>query len=71
LTEYLKRVHKPQSKQEEYYHWNTECPDIPKRGKDTMLIFHEKPLNTLPCQKCTQIDMDKKAKRQKAKKPPR
>jgi len=61
-------VHNSQSTQEEFYHWNTECPDIPTRGKETMLIFHTKPLNYQPCQKCAQLDEKKKAQRVQASK---
>jgi len=45
-----------------------QCPDVPKRGKETMLIFHTKPLNYGPCQKCAQLDEKKKAQRVQASK---
>jgi len=71
LKEYIKRADNPKSSQKEVYHWNAECPDSPKRGTETVLIFHEKPINALPCQKCSRIDEEKKAKKAKARKPPK
>lgn len=56
MAEYVKRVHSEQPDQEEYYHWHKECPDYPRRGKETVLIFKNKPSHIPPCPKCTQLD---------------
>jgi len=56
MAEYVKRVHSEQPDQEEYYHWHKECPDYPRRGNETVLIFKNKPSHIPPCPKCAQID---------------
>ena len=61
MTEYLKRLHRRQPDQEEYYHWKTDCPDFPRRGKKIIMIFQNKPLHFSPCLKCTQLDKDEKS----------
>jgi len=37
MAEYVKRLHSEQSDQDGYYHWHNECPDYPRRGKETIL----------------------------------
>jgi len=56
MVEYVKKVHSEQSEGEEYYHWHKDCPDYPLRGKETILIFKNKPSHIQPCPKCTQLD---------------
>ena len=60
MTEYVKRLHRRQPDQEEYYHWKTDCPDYPRRGKEIIMIFPDKPPHIPPCPKCTQLDRDEK-----------
>jgi len=60
MAEYVKRAHSKQSAQVEYYHWHKECPDYPRRGKETVLIFKNKPSHIPPCPKCTQLNSERK-----------
>ena len=56
MVEYVKRVHSKKSDQREYYHWHEACPDYPRRGEETVLIFKDKPNHIKPCPKCVQLD---------------
>jgi hypothetical protein len=58
MAEYVKRVAytREQSDLEKYFHWQKECPDYPRRGKETILIFKNKPSHIPPCPKCAQLD---------------
>jgi hypothetical protein len=56
MAEYVKRLQRRQPDQEEYYHWKTDCPDYPRRGKEILMIFPDKPLHIPPCPRCTQLD---------------
>jgi hypothetical protein len=56
MVEYVKRVRVKKPGQVEYYHWHIECPDYPKRGEETVLIFKKKPSHIKPCPKCVQLD---------------
>jgi len=58
MAEYLKRIHGEQSDLDEYYHWNKECPDYPRRGKETILVFKNRPSHIPPCPKCTQLNSE-------------
>jgi hypothetical protein len=58
MTEYVKRVKKEQADQQ-FYHWHEECPNYPIRGKETILIFKNKPQHVLPCPKCTELGTKK------------
>jgi hypothetical protein len=53
MVEYLKIV------KEDYYHWRTDCPDYPMKGRNTMLIFKKKPTHVQPCPKCQKLEDDK------------
>jgi len=66
MAEYVKRVHRRQPDQEEYYHWKTDCPDYPRRGKETLMIFKNEPLHIQPCPRCTQLDKDERSQRERA-----
>jgi hypothetical protein len=60
MAGYVKRVHSEKSVEGEYYHWHNECPDYPKRGKETILIFKKKPTHIPPCPKCAKLDSKEK-----------
>jgi len=59
MTEYLKRVHSERLDQGKYYHWNTDCPDYPQRGKETVLMFKKEPTHIPACPKCIELDKKK------------
>jgi len=58
MAEYVKRVRSERSDKEEYYHWHKDCPDYPRRGRVTVLIFKNKPSHIPPCPKCAQLDYE-------------
>jgi hypothetical protein len=56
MAKYLKRLNRREVKEEEHYHWNKDCEDYPLRGKETLMIFAEKPSHITACPKCEQLD---------------
>ena len=56
MAEYLKRLHRRQPDEEEYYHWQTICPDYPRKGKETIMVFKDKPSHFIHCPRCAQLD---------------
>jgi len=56
MAEYLKRVQKRKPDEEEYYHWQNKCPDYPRRGKETIMVFKEKPSHIMSCPRCVHLE---------------
>ncbi len=56
MAEYLKRVQRRKPDEEEYYHWQNECPDYPERGTEPIMVFKERPSHIMSCPLCVQLD---------------
>ena len=59
MVEFIKKVDSAKVDQE-YLHWNIDCPDYPQKGKDSVLIFKVRPAHVNLCPKCIELDKSKR-----------